>query len=406
MNNKSKAKKLILGVVAATMLLSTTVAANAANDAAFTVKATNSKSPHITASKGIYGTTVGDPEGPGDGGEVTPPEEDNGAGIMEFEIAGSGCSSYGMNFSQISHGSKVTEPDGTSYDLTSRVTTAKTGHWKIEGEFSSFDANGNQCLVGVDKWKNTKTNNITAAFQNNRNLERVAEFPSTVANFGSAFAGSSFNGDVTKWKTPSAMIMNSMFKGSDFNQPLPAGFDTSKVWDMRSMFRGAKEFNQPINFSGDSLTNAFLMFSEAKKFNSPFGSNFQPSKATDLSGMFSKTPKFNQPINFDTSSAKDMSNMFSGAAEFNSPFGGRFNTENVTSMYGMFHWAGEFNQPINFDTRNVTDMSWMFFDALSFNQVTSHLNIDNVTSHMGFIGPYDPTFNTDKMPKQFWVDMS
>ena len=152
---------------------------------------------------------------------------------------------------------------------------------------------------------------------------------------------------------------------------------TTKVTDMKFMFRENTAFNQPIgNWDVSNVTNMAYMF--RGDFNQPIGS-WDVSNVTYMSGMFQYTTSFNQPIgNWDLSSVTDMEWMFNSADAFNQPIG-NWDVSNVTNMRFMFYDA-TFNQPIgNWDVSSVTDMEWMFYGATAFNQDLSSWSVDGVT---------------------------
>ena len=99
-------------------------------------------------------------------------------------------------------------------------------------------------------------------------------------------------------------------------------WDVSNIEDMSDMFRGAKNFNQPLN-------------------------NWDVSNVIEMPGMFRDAKSFNQPIgNWDTSNVTIMSYMFQGAESFNQPIG-KWDIWNVEETISMFQNAKNFNQPLN-----------------------------------------------------------
>ena len=191
---------------------------------------------------------------------------------------------------------------------------------------------------------------------------------SNIKSMKSLFQGAkSFNQPIGKWDTSKVTDMHSMFfVAKSFNQPI-GNWDTSKVTDMNSMFFVAESFNQPIgNWDTSNVTNMNYMFYGAKSFNQPIG-NWDTSKVTNMSSMFDGAKSFNQPIgNWDTSKVTNMGWMFNGATSFNQPIGS-WDTSKVTNMSSMFDEAKSFNQPIgNWDTSNVTNMNYMFDGATSY----------------------------------------
>jgi len=106
--------------------------------------------------------------------------------------------------------------------------------------------------------------------------------------------------------------------------------------DMSHMFRGAFDFNQPLN-------------------------DWDVSSVTDMTGMFCWASDFNQPLNdWDVGSVTNIGWMFYGASGFNQPLND-WDVGSVTDMDGMFYEASDFNQPLDdWDVSSVTNMSFMF----------------------------------------------
>jgi len=85
------------------------------------------------------------------------------------------------------------------------------------------------------------------------------------------------------------------------------------------------------------------------------------SAVESMKSMFFGAKKFNQDISsWDVSNVLNMESMFASAIEFNQDISS-WNVENVTNMSGMFRYAERFNQNIgSWDITSVTDMSNMF----------------------------------------------
>ena len=146
--------------------------------------------------------------------------------------------------------------------------------------------------------------------------------------------------------------------------------DTSKITDMRGLFKGdyCNRYNR--DFSGIESWNV--------------------SNVTDMSSMFSHS-SFNQNVcSWDVSKVENMRNMFENSS-FDKNIS-EWNVSNVRDMFCMFV-NSPFNHDIgSWDVSNVTDMSGMFSHS-SFNQNISLWNVSNVTA-MGNMFSESP-FNQD-----------
>ncbi|OUU16527.1 MAG: hypothetical protein CBB97_22595 [Candidatus Endolissoclinum sp. TMED37] len=159
--------------------------------------------------------------------------------------------------------------------------------------------------------------------------------------------------------------INSGFK----NGPI-SFWDTSKVTNMASLFRGEKNFNEPLDWEMSKVENCSLMFYRAFKFNngdepgkSDYPLRWNMANVTNMYLMFAEAESFNQEL--------------VGFCEETGQWSGSWNTRSVTSFCRMFLYAIKFNngcksgtsnKPLEFNSANATDMSYMFRGAVSFNQ--------------------------------------
>jgi surface protein len=131
-------------------------------------------------------------------------------------------------------------------------------------------------------------------------------------------------------------------------------WDVSLVTDMKDLFKGKGNFDQPLG-------------------------NWEVSQVTTMEAMF-HTSGFNQDIDsWDVSAVTSMGEMFTSAMNFNT-YIGSWNTGAVTKMNEMFA-SGFFNQDIGrWNVAAVTDMSAMFASDTSFNQNLGQWNVAAVTT--------------------------
>ncbi|WP_086251424.1 DarT ssDNA thymidine ADP-ribosyltransferase family protein [Campylobacter devanensis] len=157
-------------------------------------------------------------------------------------------------------------------------------------------------------------------------------------------------------------------------------WDVSSVTDMRGMFVGVENFNQPLDsWDVSSVVNMGGMFAGCENFNQPLN-NWNVSSVTDMRGMFYGCYDFNQPLNnWNVSSVTNMCAMFAGCYDFNQPLN-NWNVSSVTDMGAMLTGCYNFNQPLdNWDVSSVTDMYEMFYNCENFNQPLNNWNVSSVT---------------------------
>ena len=192
---------------------------------------------------------------------------------------------------------------------------------------------------------------------------------------------------IESWNVSNVTDMRSMFSNSSFNQDINS-WDVSNVRDMSCMFYESS-FNQDIS-SWDvyNVTEMSDMFA-----NSPFNqdiSSWDVSNVRDMSCMFYES-SFNQDINsWDVSNVEYMRGMFYESS-FNQDISS-WDVSNVRDMRSMFAYS-PFNQDISsWDVSNVTEMSDMF-DNSSFNRDISSWDVSNVTDMRYMF--CDSSFNQD-----------
>ena len=211
----------------------------------------------------------------------------------------------------------------------------------------------------------------------------------TVTNMRSMFGGArAFNQNIGLWNTAAVTNMSGMFAGAfSFNQNI-GSWNTAAITNMSSMFYDASVFNQNIgSWNTAAVTNMSSMFSRADAFNQDIGS-WNTAAVTDMSSMFNSCA-FNQDISsWNTSAVTNMGSMFYGSA-FNRNIGS-WNTSAVTNMSRMFYNA-ILNQNIgSWNTAAVTNMREMFSFA-SFNQNIGSWNTSAVKDMYGMF--YSSAFN-------------
>ena len=273
---------------------------------------------------------------------------------------------------------------------------------KIRGEIARIELGGSKYgyqYIDVEQWGDIQWVYMDWMFscctRINFSAKDEPDLSRCVSMCGMFRGACEFNSPIEHWDVSHVENMEDMFEGArNFNQPI-GHWDVSNVHSMERMFEGASNFNQPIgHWDVSNVDNMMNMFSGATAFNQPIG-NWDTSKVNDMSYMFYHADSFNQPIgNWDTSKVNDMSYMFMYAVSFNQPIG-NWDTSNVRDMKAMFAAAYQFNQPIgDWNTEKVRNMRSMFEYALLFNQPIGEWDTSHVTDmHAMFCGAR--SFNQD-----------
>jgi len=181
------------------------------------------------------------------------------------------------------------------------------------------------------------------------------------------------HGNISDWDTSKVTNMKELFKGlKDFNDDIN-NWNVGKVTTMMEMFSGASVFNQPLDkWNVSNVTDMSMMFMDASAFNQPIG-NWNVGNVTRMGGMFGYAYSFNQPIGeWDVSNVTITWCMFCNADSFNQPIG-EWDVGNVTLMQSMFNGASAFNQPLNqWNVGNVINMENMFDGAINMTSSRPH----------------------------------
>ena len=196
--------------------------------------------------------------------------------------------------------------------------------------------------------------------------------------------------DLAGFDTSKVTTMNTMFYSMYSLKNIDvSGFNTSKVTDMYAMFdqSGVIEELNLSNFDTSNVTNMGYMFFGSAKIRKLDLTNFDTSKVTNMYGMFEAMTDVGEikfGTNFNTRNVTNMGRMFSRTSSIQQLDLSHFNTGNVTAMNDMFSLMTSLTQinfGANFDTSNVTDMTGMFYQSTSLvNLDLSHFNTRKVKS--------------------------
>ena len=189
--------------------------------------------------------------------------------------------------------------------------------------------------------------------------------------------------DLSSIDTSKVTDMSFMFDGctslTDLNL---SGLNTSSVTDMRDMFNNCISLTSIDlgSFDTSNVQDMMCMFSDCDSLTSLDFKNFRNFKTSNVevtTGMFGGCDSLTSldVSTFDTSKVKTMSSMFEECSSLTSLDLSRFNTSNVTNMQYMFQNCSSLTSlnVSNFDTSSVDYMNNMF-------QGCSSLTSLNVTS--------------------------
>ena len=160
----------------------------------------------------------------------------------------------------------------------------------------------------------------------------------------------------------------------DYKLTFAPKIDTSKVTDMRYMFRDCYGLTYVPQFDTSNVRNMSDMFYQCRTLTTvPI---FDTNSVTDMSYMFYGCNSLTTIQLFDTINVRNMSNMFVNCSNLTTvPL---FDTNSVTDMSYMFYGCSNLTTVPQFDTSNVTNMSYMFLECSNLTSVPefncSHIN--------------------------------
>lgn len=212
----------------------------------------------------------------------------------------------------------------------------------------------------IEDWDVSLIESFERLFDPHRNETDICEFDCLT---------STFNDDISRWNTSSAINMEFMFAHNiEFNQDL-SRWDVSRATSLRGMFYMCSVFDGNVSTWDVSLAaDTAFMFNKARMFNQPIGA-WNTSSVLEMQFMFRGAWLFNQDISgWDVSSVTSMRAMFEETLSFNQDISG-WDVSNVEEAWAMFYLAPLFNYSLaNWNVRNMRNVEWMFLEASSFNQ--------------------------------------
>lgn len=237
----------------------------------------------------------------------------------------------------------------------------------------------------LTKWNVSKVKYMNHMFVNTTISTSLSEWSNKISSLEEMeymFAKSKFDRNekktISSWNVRSIKSLEGLFQGSDYNLNLNGKFSEtmSNVTDFSFMFSNKSKFNQEIkDWDLSSAITVKEMFSGNEIFNQRLDTLKNTNKLKNVSGMLKNAVNFNEPINFDIENVTDMSEMFQGAESLtDKAFVGieqwKSKTKNVETVKCMFANTKNFvgnslNTNIYFE--NVRDFSGMFQNATLFN---------------------------------------
>jgi surface protein len=229
--------------------------------------------------------------------------------------------------------------------------------------FSAFEDSTVAFNQPIGTWDTSSVTTMKGMFYSNSNFNQPLQWDTRlVVNMKKMFSGASaFNGELSinealgYWVTSSVDNFQSMFAGSSFNQDI-SGWDTSSATDMSYMFYNLKNFNQDL-------------------------SEWIVSKVTTFRATFYNCQTFDASLSkWDVSLVTTFEQTFQRAYVFDSDLS-QWNTAAVTNMNSMFHTAKAFNHPIgSWDVSKVSNMRYMFYAALAYKQDLRGWNLASIST--------------------------
>ncbi|QNI21147.1 hypothetical protein [Vibrio phage vB_pir03] len=279
------------------------------------------------------------------------------------------------------------------------VTTAE-GMFKDASRFN----NASSSMANMD-W--SACTNFTHMFQAALNFNAIVDNwtfysgASAITMAGMFMDARAFNKNVNTWNTTRVTDMNSMFRGAyAFNNGLQAlteasgNFTVANATTLQRMFQDARAFNQNISdWSTGNVTDMSFMFfsnSSVSVFNQPIGS-WNVGNVLTMESMFHGTSAFNQNLaNWNMSKVTNVTNMFRNATAYDN--GGvneleKWDTSSFTAMRGMFEFATAFNKMLcRWDVSNVTDMTNVFNGADAMTAYLAGWDVQHIPSEPNLFG--------------------
>ncbi|WP_460490181.1 BspA family leucine-rich repeat surface protein, partial [Belliella aquatica] len=254
---------------------------------------------------------------------------------------------------------------------------------------------GSMNLIEVKAFGDLGLKSLQGAFLDAINLTKVpTSIPSSVTNVRSLFEGAKrFNQDISNWNTGNITNMSRMFwQASAFNQPI-GSWDVSKVTTMGSMFSGASSFNADLGmWDVSNVEDFFSMFSSATSFEGTGLEKWNTASLKQIAGMFNFALKFDADLgNWDVSRAQNFKRVFWNASDFKGKGLSEWDVSNATDMEEMLSGALKFDADLSsWNVEKVTSMRSTFYGTLSFKgeglSLWKPLSVTNFSSFLTLTG--------------------
>jgi surface protein len=186
----------------------------------------------------------------------------------------------------------ILESTSGRYIFSDTLFSSGVGNWNVENITTLERAflNNPNFNEDLNNWNVSNVINMYQMFQRASSFNKSLNNwnTSNVLNMAGMFSHcSNFNGDISNWNTSNVSKIDHMFasclifnknvntkivnEGDEINEYI--AWDVSNVIVMRDMFRGAKQYNQPMNeWKTDSLIDTPVMFRGCSMFNQDLSS--------------------------------------------------------------------------------------------------------------------------------------
>ena len=238
-------------------------------------------------------------------------------------------------------------------------------------DFSSWDTSNVTCMRhmfygckqfdgNVSTWSTSSVKDMSGMFQDCFRFDGDLSRWKTgcVTNMDRMFMSCvSFNGDLSQWATGNVETIERMFHGCvSFRGGDLRGWDTSRVFDMRSAFSGCDVFNGDLSaWITGSAVAMDRMFKGCSAFRGGDLCGWRTGRVTGMKEMLMGCRSFEGDVSsWNTGACESMSSMFKGCCSFNGDLR-RWDTSMVIHAQHMFFGCVSFKGDLSaWDVGNLS----------------------------------------------------